>query len=281
MGKHYYGKYVDLFELSMKMLFVEKGYGEIPHLDAMGKRCFAFQNGYVRGGYYVPVADVETSVQMIAKYMGIGDRFKSWKPKSIEELGKYAEEGIVYGPIGNEIAIRRLKNIYYYGDNRYIYLKRDSSGKYILSDPDGFPALYYTGAELENLLYEECGVAVRLQKCENGYQNVFELERIWEDGWQFHRESVGRVEKLTQYLKAFEGYDGSSGARVALWTGVQNFLQHTEKIWNLKEEIKATVKKSGRLLGLQSDMIRAAEEGKAGLLPAIETAIWKELQDEI
>lgn len=281
MWKHYYGKYIDLFEISMKMLFVKKRYGEIPYLDAMGKRSFVFQNGNDGGEYYMPAADVEESVEMIAKYTGIGERLQAWKPKCIEELGKYVEDGIVYGPIRCETAIRRLKNMYYYGANRYIFLQRDSSGRYILADPDGFPELYYTEAEIERLLYEECGVAIRLQECESVHQKALELERIWEDGWKFHREAEGRVEKLTQSRDAFENYDGSSGARLALWIGVQNFLQHTEKIWHLKEEIEGIAQKSSRLLGLQSDMIRAAEEGKAELLPEIEIVIWKELEDEI
>lgn len=277
---HYTGKYIDKFEAAMQILFMQKGYDKVQHLDAMGKRCFGFCNGKAGIDYYMPIVNIELAIQDIAKYMNLEDRLTIKRMRSEETISVCDEEGIVYGPIIKEIAIRRPYNIYYNGGNRYLFIKKEGDF-YAVTDPDGFPAIYYTKKELEKFFLDEQGMTIRLCESDGGHGKVDDIRKIWNEGWEFYRKTAKYMSRSTERREAFKGYENISSARIALWYGVMNYIQQVEKIWRLHNEIAVISGNEGKLRILESNMINAAENGQVELLPEIESAIWKEMEDEI
>ena len=274
----YSGKYIDLFESAMKTLFVKKGYGMVPHLDAIGKRCFGFRNRVEEKGYYIPIAGVAEAVKAIAEYTKLEKKLTVRHLETAEEFLKYAAEGIVYGPMDGETAVRQVKNLYYHAENRFVYVQADAEGRYCITDPDGFPVLYYGEGEMREIFSREKGKVIRLQENGGIYRPVENAEAIWRSGWKFHRMAAELDQGTTLCEEAFKGYDGSASSQIALWYGVINFLEHVEKIQNLRYDLGR--KKQGNYLRkLQCEMLRIAECGQADRLSSVEAAIWKELYE--
>lgn len=276
----YSGKYMDLFESAMKILFVKKGYEAFPHLDAMGKRCFGFANGKDGKSYYIPIADTKEAIEAIAEYTNLKKELRIHCVEAVEEFMEYIPEGIVYGPISGEVAVRRVKNLYYRANNCYVYMQAGPGNRYCITDPDGFPVLYYSEEEMRSLLCRERGVLIRLKGNDGMRRKAESAEVIWKEGWKFHRMAAEHGRETTLWKDAFESYDKSASSQIALRYGVMNFLEHMEKIWKLGNDLGVS-KNEWDFRKLQCEMMKTAEEGRAEKLPLLEADIWKVLSDEI
>lgn len=274
----YSGKYIDLFEWAMKTLFVKKGYGMIPHLDAIGKRCFGFCNKEEEKGYYLPIVDITEAVKAIAEYTNLEGKLTVQHLETVEELLEYAAEGIVYGPAEGEVAVRQVKNLYYHAENRFVYLQAGPEGRYCITDPEGFPVLYYRKREMQALFCREKGMVIRLQENDGIHRQIGNAEEIWRRGWEFHRMVAELDQGTTLCEDAFQGYNGSASSQIALRYGVINFLEHVGKIQNLRNELEKE-KESSNLRNLQCEMLTIAERGQTDRLSLVEAAIWKELYE--
>lgn len=277
---YYTGKNIDTFEAAMQMLFIHNGYGIINHIDAMGKRCFGFYNGRSSNSYYIPVVNIETAIRAIAGHMDLEGRLTAKRLSVPENIMACGERGIVYGPVTGESIIRRVQNLYYSGENRFFFIKKEVGESYIIADPDGFPAAYYTKEEMEKFFLKEDGVTVMLAKNDGQHGKNGSIKKIWTEGWEFYRKKARYIERATGNIKSFDGFGGRSGERIALRCGVANYIQQMEKIWYLRGQIIGKQKDDGGLRLLQSNMQNEAEHGRIELLPEIETAIWKEIADE-
>ena len=273
----YSGTYIDLFECAMRILFIKKGYGAIPHLDAMGKRCFGFCNGGEGKGYYIPIVGIAEAVGTIAEYTKLEGKLTIQRLETAEEFMEYAAEGIVYGPIKEVVAIRQVKNLYYRAENRYMYIQAESEGGYCVTDPDGFPVLYYREQEMRALFCHEKGIVIRLQENEGMHSHIEDIETIWRNGWEFHGRVVTQ-QRTTLCKDAFKGYNGSASSQIALRYGVINFLENVEKIRNLGYDL-GRVEKRSNLRKMQCEMLEIAECGQVDRLPSVEAEIWKELYE--
>ncbi len=275
----YVGKYMDTFEAAMQMLFLQKGYGKITHLDAMGRRCFAFCHGTDGYGWYLPVVGAERAVHDIAIQMKLENRLTAGRFPAMERLRE--EGGIVYGPVARAAVLQRPDIMYYHGENRFFYISREEGDVYAVTDPSGFPGVLCTEAELEEFFRVENGITVSL--CENdGLQGQgADLKQIWSLGVAFHREMTGNAENSTLKKESLDAYVHLSSSRIALWYGVINFIQQTEKVFRLRTQVGGSGGSDRKLRELQSGMLKAVEEEKVYLLPETEQAIWKEIMDEI
>lgn len=276
----YSGKYLDLFESVMKILFRKKGYEAGSHLDAMGKRCFGFYNREDKKGYYIPIVDTREAVEAIAAYMNLEKKLQVYSLEAVEEVMEYVSEGVVYGPVEEEVAVRRIKNLYYHAENCYVYIQAGPEGMYCVTDPDGFPVLYYSEEEISSLLCRGKGVLIRLKENDGIHRNIESVKVIWRDGWKFHRMATESVRETTLWKDAFESYNGSASSQIALRYGVMNFLEHTEKVWRLGSDLGVNTEEWD-FRKLQCEMMKIAEKGQVEKLPLIEAAIWKVLTDEI
>ena len=274
------GKSIDLFEYAMEMLFSAKGYGKVSHLDVMGRRCFGFCNRRDGKGFYVPIINIEEAVKAISYSMHLREKLISYCPQTEEELIASAEEGIVYGPVEGELAVRRIRNLYYHGNNRFLYMKKNPDGVFEVMDPDGFPKLRCTENEIRSLFCGRDGRIICLKKNNGRFQQIANAENIWQSGWEFHRRISDSSLDSDVYCRNFESYDGSSSTQITLMCGVMNFMQHMEKIYCLKKELGRD-KGNDSFRDLLCDMLEASEHGEVGKLPQIEAAIWKELAHEV
>jgi len=282
---YYTGKYVDTFEAAMGMLFGQMGYSEIKYLNAVGKRCFGFRNGAGRGEYYLSLVGIEEAVDAIARHAGLKDRIKVWRTGDMDSvsIAEHTAQGIVCGPVNEALAVRQLKNIYYRGENHYLFIKKESEDRYVIADPEGFSALLYTKEDIMGVFQQEKnGVIIGLRENDGGCQETPDLKEIWDEGCIFHREISCRQPDSTECAEAFAGYENITSLRTALWYGVMNFLQQTERLWELKREAGILQEYHDEHLRiLQSDMTEAAENGEVTRLAEIESAIWKEIIDEV
>lgn len=276
----YAGKYIDLFEYAMQMLFLDKRYGKIPYLDVMGKRSFGFRHRRDGRGFYVPIVGTKEAAEAISHQMHLERKLTSYCPETAEDLIKSAAEGIVYGPVERELAVRRIKNLYYHGDNRYLYIKRNSENVYEVTDPDGFPKLRCTETEIRSLYCGKKGMIICLKENDGRFQQIENAENIWQSGWEFHRRIYDSAQDKNMIQGNFESYDGSCSTQIMLLCGVMNFMQHMEKIYGFKRELGRD-KGNGSFRDLLCGILEAAERGEVGRLAQIETAIWKELADEV
>ncbi len=275
----YTGKYIDSFAAAMQMLFLQKGYGEIRHLDAMGKRCFGFCNGTDGYSWYLPAADVETAVLGIARQINLEGKLTAGKSRVMERL--HDDGCIVYGPVTLESVVQRPDAMYYHGGNRFFYISREEESVYAVTDPHGFPAVLYTQPELEGLFRAENGTAVSVCESDGVHGRGEDPGEIWRAGLAFHQEIAAKAAASTLKRESFTSYADLSSRRIALWYGVINCIQQTEKAWHLGRQAMGAYGDERRLRELQSGMLKAAETGEIRLLPEIEHAIWKEIIDEI
>ncbi len=278
---HYFGKYIDTFEMAMQMLFIQKGYGQIKHLDAMGKRCFGFYNGTNGENYYIPVVEIEAAINAIARHMNLENRLTAKHLVGMEAVQACDEGGIVYGPVVEESIICQPANMYYHGKNRFFYIRRESENYYTITDPDGFPGVIYTKKELEHFFLAERGMTISLYKNDGVHGEEGNIEEIWNEGLSFYTKVVESVERTTAKKESFNDYIDISSKRIALWYGVMNYIQQIEKVRELHIQVKNMQTDDRTIRKLQSDMLKEAEKGKISALSEIEQTIWKEIVDGI
>lgn len=278
---YYTGKHIDTFAPAMQTLFQRNGYGVVPHLDAMGKRCFGFYNGITGTDYYMPVINTEEAVRSIAEHMGLEDKLIVYRSMCAALLKECPGAGMIYGPIVGELVLRRPRDLYYHGGNRYIFIQREQRGTYHVTDPDGFPGLCFTEEELESVFHAERGVGIVLQPKVAEAIKALDVARIWRDGVAFLRETAWRMSCFTQRQEAFVCYQDTASLRIALWYGVINFVQQIERVWILRDEVLGHRRDDRRFRILQSAMIHAAEQGNVSTLPELEASVWKEIEYEV
>lgn len=277
----YFGKYIDTFEMAMQMLFIQKGYGQIKYLDAMGKRCFGFYNGTNGENYYVPVVKIEAAIDAIARHMSLENRLIAKHLVGMEAVQACDEGGIVYGPVAEESIICQPANMYYHGKNRFFYIRRESGNYYTITDPDGFPGVIYTKKELERFFLVESGITISLYENDGVHGEKGNIGKIWNEGLSFYTKVIKSVERTTAKKESFDDYNDISSKRIALWYGVVNYIQQIEKVRELHTQVKKVQADDRTIRKLQSDMLKEAEKGKTSSLSEIEHTIWKEIVDEI
>lgn len=268
---HYHGKTVDTFEPAIFQLMEWERITGMGSPDCISLRAFGFCADGGKDRWFRPFISTAEAVQSLRKVTDVPLKILYLRPEELqsEEL----PEAFVLGALNKGIAPLGVREYYYSGEGRYLFVRR-KKGRYEVFDPCGFPGLWMKKEEFSALFGDDNVGCIYIEK--NGKKAAIQLDSamLLERGLKYH-ESI-RVLEEQSILAACLGYKDTVGGRIAFRWGVVGMIQMFDKVFALAE--KCGYNSQIEYVSMKQHFYRLAESGKSKELPGMLTCLWRSFE---
>lgn len=224
---YYVGKYQDTFDAAFSQLLAYVDCPPVPFIDCLSLRCFGFRVEGPVGTWFRPFISLPDAFSALSEALGVGIHYKTIH--SVAELPDWCS-GMLLGPLKSSIAVLELRDYYYHGAGRFVFVQRNIEGALIVFDPHGFAGLPLSTRQMDELLGDSELICAWLSDYE-APMAMHSPENILLRGLNYHHS----VAKEEAYLieQACGSYLGGAQNGLSLQYGVQELLQQLDKVFTL------------------------------------------------
>lgn len=272
---YYSGKYIDTFELAFSQMIDCRNLLHVPYVDCSSLRCFGFSMGDDVREWFRPMNSLPDAIHALVEATGLT---LYWKEITcIDELPNEVEMFIL-GPLKSGITAPELRDYYYWGEGRYLFIRGITDDAFEIFDPNGFAGLHLKRTQFRQIIQSQrmyCIWIVGDVRMGTPLDNQGILTR----GFQYHEQICGLEYKEFYYASQKELAGRNSV--IGMQYGVRNLLLQLDKVARLSDEVnKWDSKKNLQYLNAKQHLYRMGMQGNISVLPTLMKEMWSVLIDE-
>ncbi len=261
---YYSGKRCDTFALAFAQMLAWEGRPQRRFVDCASLRCFGFRAGASIQAWFQPMISLPGAVSALAGTMGV--------PIRCEALGTAGPEPahFVLGPLRGGVMPPELRDYYYHGCGRYLFLLRRPDGRLEVYDPRGIAGLTLPAERVYALAEPEKTRRVWIPDGA-GAALPESPEELLARGLRF-RGRIRRRERRA-IARACGTYTASQANILSLQYGIQNLLLQMDQVFRLADACGMAL--AARYREEKQGLYARAMAGTAEGLPEALERIWR------
>lgn len=261
---YYTGKRYDTFALAFAQLLAWEHRPQRRFVDCASLRCFGFQAGVSIQTWFQPMISLPDAASALAETMGV--------PVRCETLGAAASESehFVLGPVRGGVAPPELRDYYYHGYGRYLFLVQRPDSRLEIYDPRGIAGLMLPAERVYALAYPGKTRRVWIPGSA-GAARPEEPRELLDRGLRF-RERIRDLEHCA-FTRACGTFASSQGNALSLQYGIQNLLLQIDQVFRLADACGLAL--AARYREEKQSLYTCGIAGAAAKLPEALERIWR------